>query len=109
MTRIYLSGPVSGHENYVKEFNKAEAEVRALYKDVEIINPANLRFVMPQKATWNECMKVCLDLLNMADMIYMIPGWKDSPGACMEYGYARAKDMIIVSAKGEYRNEMDTD
>lgn len=45
MTRIYLSGPVSGHENYVKEFNKAEAEVRALYKDVEIINPANLRFI----------------------------------------------------------------
>lgn len=107
--RIYLSGPVSGHENYVKEFDKAEAEVRASYKKAEIINPANLRFVMPQKATWNEYMKICLNLLDMADMIYMAPGWKDSPGACIEYGYAKAKEMIIVSAEGEYGNEKDTD
>ena len=35
-------------------------------------------------------------LLDMADAIYMLSGWRYSSGACMEYGYARANDKIIA-------------
>ena len=35
-------------------------------------------------------------LLDMADSIYMLSNYENSKGACMEYGYAMAKNMIIM-------------
>ncbi|MDD7176602.1 MAG: DUF4406 domain-containing protein [Lachnospiraceae bacterium] len=106
MTRIYLSGPITGNENYTNYFAKAEIEAMELFggaDKVDIINPANLRYVMPKDATWDEYMKVCTELLDMVGsdgIIYMLPGWKTSAGACVEYGFARAIGMAIVKAKG---------
>lgn len=101
MTRIYLSGPITGHEDYIKNFNKAAEEVQTSFNGAEIINPANLRFVMPPNSTWKEYMRICHELLDMADVIYMLPGWSESKGACIEYGYALAKDITIILAKKE--------
>jgi hypothetical protein len=35
-------------------------------------------------------------MLDMADAIFMIDGWQKSCGASQEYGYALAKDKIIL-------------
>ena len=43
-------------------------------------------------------MKVSLVLLDMCDAIYLLEGWQDSRGANREYGYALAKDYIILRA-----------
>ena len=44
-------------------------------------------------------MKMCFCMLDMCDSIYMIKGWEKSFGANREYGYALAKDMIIMYEK----------
>ena len=39
---------------------------------------------------------MCFCMLDMCDSIYMIKGWEKSCGANREYGYALAKDMMIM-------------
>jgi hypothetical protein len=41
-------------------------------------------------------MDICLRLLDRCDTIYMLDGWQQSKGANREYGYALAKDMMII-------------
>ena len=41
-------------------------------------------------------MRMSFCMLDMADAIFMISNWKTSCGASQEYGYAMAKDMIIM-------------
>lgn len=105
MTRIYLSGPITGNTDYIEDFDKAEEDVYDLFDgadNVTVINPAGLRYVMPDGATWDEYMEMCMSLLDLIagdGIIYMLPGWQKSPGACVEYGYARAHDIMIIQAE----------
>ena len=101
--KVYISGPITGHENYMDDFALAEKAVRDLFDDrVEIINPAKVNDSLPESTTWDEYMTVCYKLLDMADTVYMMPGWKESTGACIEYGYALASDKTILKAEADY-------
>ena len=70
-----------------------------------VIDPSDLNYVMPEDATHKEYMGVCLKLLDLADGIYMLRGWEESQGACMELGYALASDKIIMFEKESERRE----
>lgn len=96
--RIYISGPITGIENYWDKFKDAEVEL--VEKGYKVINPACIDDVM-QGGTWEEYMKVDMCLLSMCDAIYMLDGWETSCGANREYGYAMGKGMEILSDKTE--------
>lgn len=49
-------------------------------------------------------MKMCFCMLDMCEAIYILKGWEKSCGSNREYGYALAKDMIIMYEK-EMANE----
>lgn len=95
--RIYISGPISGTDDATERFDEAEMYLRKLFPYCDIINPERLSVVMPDNATHGEYMKICFDLLEMANAIYMLNGWEKSSGACQEYGFAWAKDITILS------------
>lgn len=97
--KIYISGPITGHEDYLAEFAEARRAVEALFAhSVEVINPARICAELPESTTWEEYMNICFQLLNMADGIYMMPDWKESTGASAEYGYAKALNKKIYNA-----------
>ena len=48
---------------------------------------------MPDTLEHREYMHVAFALLDLADYIFMIPGWETSCGASQEYGYAKAKGI----------------
>lgn len=91
--RIYISGAITGVDNYKEHFAKAEKELKE--KGHEVINPTAFDDLLPQ-LTYEEYMKLDLCLLDMCEAIYMLKNWKQSFGANREYGYALAKDMIIM-------------
>ena len=94
--KVYISGPVTGTEDYAERFQKSGDE---LYRQGFIpVNPAAVNAMLPEETAYEEYMKVSLVLLDMCDAIYLLEGWQDSRGANREYGYALAKDYIILRA-----------
>lgn len=93
--KIYLSGPITGIENYKENFEIAEREACERLSDwePEIFNPTNI--ILPKDATHEDYMKICMQELAKCDTIYMLNGWQDSRGACREYGYALGRQMAI--------------
>lgn len=46
-------------------------------------------------------MRLDLHLMDLCEAVYMLKGWQESKGANREYGYALAKDKIIIFEKGD--------
>lgn len=91
--RVYISGPITNNPDYKRQFEKAELKLKA--QGYTVINPSKIDDVIPD-GTHSEYMSVDLTLLDMCDAIYMISGWGKSKGACIEYGFAYAKDKIMM-------------
>ncbi len=93
MARIYLSGGITNVPDFWDRFETAEKVLTE--KGFSVINPAKLEQALPH-LTYEERMKIDFALLDMCDSIYMLYGWKQSPGANRELGYAMAKGMKLM-------------
>ena len=92
--RIYISGPITGVLDYKEKFDAAEKKLKTEYPNAEIINPTMV--VLPESCTHEDYMRIDFMLLDLADAIYMLKSWEWSYGANQEYGYAVAKDKMIL-------------
>lgn len=95
--RIYISGKITGTDDYIQRFTKAEIELLVKYEGAEIINPATYNQQAPPTFTHAEYMAVCMALLSTCDTIYMLKGWETSPGAKAECEYAMFNSYKILS------------
>ena len=92
----YLSGPITGHKNYRRQFAEAAAALKEL--GYVIINPAELGAALPlDQMGYEDIMKIDMGLLATADYLVQLPGWERSIGANRELGFALGTDKIIVS------------
>ncbi|MBE5852887.1 MAG: DUF4406 domain-containing protein [Lachnospiraceae bacterium] len=94
---IYISGPMSGVPAWEKvdSFMRAEMHLKEMFPDTRIINPIHLNG-FGKNLTYEEYMEIDLMLIDNCDAIYMLKGWQQSLGCNREYGYATAKDMIVL-------------
>ena len=104
--RIYLSGPITGIENYHLNFLKAENQVRDIFKDDEVINPMWMGNML-SGGSHEEYMTLCFTLVGMADKMVMLEGWQQSKGACMERSLAEEMgiDVLELGASGEIKGQ----
>lgn len=92
----YLSGPITGHKDYRRQFAKAAAALKEM--GYNVINPAAIDDAIPVEGmSYEEIMRIDLELLSTADYLVQLPGWERSIGASRELGFALGTDKIIVS------------
>lgn len=92
--KIYISGGISKVPNFLEIFEEAEEKLNE--NGFTPINPAKVLSALPEdETTHEEYMTVAFALLYICDSIYMLNGWEKSTGACMEYGFALAKDKKV--------------
>ena len=92
--KIYISGAISNTDDYMERFAKAEKELTE--KGYSVVNPAKVNAQLPEDTTYEEYMKMCFCMLDICEAIFMMQGWSKSRCSIREYGYAIAKDMIIM-------------
>lgn len=91
----YLSGPITGQKNYRQQFARAAGALKEL--GYVVINPAEICQVIPvEQMSYEDIMKIDLELLASADYLVQLPGWESSRGANRELGFALGTDKIVV-------------
>lgn len=80
--RVYISGAMRSRMGTYKGIF-ADAQ-RELEKDYIVINPA----LLPIGLESDKYMPICFAMIDAADAIYMLKGWEQSEGACLEKAYA---------------------
>ena len=82
--KIYISGAISGTNDFTKRFSEAAERIRAAGH--EPINPLDLNTILrPETTTWEQYMMADLGLLRASDAAYFMPGWANSAGATVEH------------------------
>ena len=92
--RIFISGPITGTDDYLDRFEKAENKLKTLGYDV--VNPAQHCEKMPKTSTHEEYMAECLPLLEKCDGIYMLHGYHKSEGAKEELSKAVKLGLTVM-------------
>ena len=96
--RIYLSGPISGHDN--EERRAAFKEKQLFYEELgyEVFNP--MENGLPQDSTTHKHMRRDLSTLtseeNPIDYICMMRGWLHSAGCKIEFDAATACGITVI-------------
>ena len=89
--RIYIAGKIGGTSDYLERFEKAEKLLSEFY---EVVNPAKILDSLPKSTKYDVYIHTCLELLRSCDAIYLLDGWNESAGACLEHAYACAMEMF---------------
>ena len=96
---IYISGKITGTDDYKDRFLKAEQKLRS--RGFDVLNPVKVgewleRYLAPEVPTWIQYMKQDIKAMMLADCIYMLKGYQESKGARLELFLAKVLKYEII-------------
>lgn len=100
MTKIYISGPITGNPNYKKQFATISQK---LTKDGHIVVDPS---VETEGLSPRDYMRISLARLEAADEILLLPGWENSKGAKIEKLYAEYIGLRVREYTGGHNGKM---
>ena len=98
----YIAGPISGVTDYRSQFAEAARVVRE-HGINTVLNPATL----PQSIDSPSAMRICLSMIDTADVVYFMPDWRYSIGATLEHTYAEYIGKEIRYLPGGDADELE--
>lgn len=97
MSKVYIAGKITGTEDYIERFSKAEAYLNDNGYQGRVVNPAKINAGLPPESTsYQDYIHIGLSMLRTCDTIYMLKGWEESRGASLELQYAITLDYQVL-------------
>ena len=81
--KIYIAGKITGDKKYRAKFREAAKALEALGHVV--LNPATL----PDGLEQVDYMRICLAMLEAADLAVFLPDYQESAGAMVEWAWCQ--------------------
>ena len=81
--KIYIAGKIAGDRRYRAKFREAAKVLEAAGHVV--LNPATL----PDRLEQADYMRICLAMLDTADLAVFLPDYRESKGAMVEWAYCQ--------------------
>lgn len=93
--KVYLAGPITGHPNFMAEFDIAHAYLES--QGYIVFNPARTTAALPTaNMTRRNFMDLGITVLGMCNAIALMPGWESASGCQLEKAYAEANRMQVI-------------
>lgn len=96
--KIYISGPITGTEDYMERFARAEELLHA--EGHAAVNPAKVGAQLPEETTHGEYMKLSIAMLGMCEAAFVMEGWERSKGCREEIRHALRNGIRVVFERG---------
>lgn len=100
--KIYISGKITGVARYKYHHQFSVKADLLKTRGYIVLNPVRLNEPLAmQDMGYEDLMKICFAYVDVADVIYMLDGWEDSPGARREHERAvnAGKNVIYESVE----------
>lgn len=101
--KVYISGQISGLDPVEARARFADAEELLQGLGFDTVNPWDNG--LPVDATWIKHLCRDLEMLNECNCIYMMDGWRESRGACIEYDFAIRTGKSVLFESSIIRNQ----
>ena len=102
--KIYIAGKIAGDRRYRAKFREAAKALEAAGHVV--LNPATL----PDGLTDADYMRICMAMVDAADLAVFLPDYRESRGAMVEWAYCQriGKDcaMYLDRQEGEHSERL---
>jgi hypothetical protein len=95
MKKIYISGRITGDQNYREKF--LEEEIRLVRLGYKVVNPAAIISGTMQDLRWSDAMRIVIREMMLCEGISLLPDWKKSRGAKIEVRLARELKIEVRS------------
>lgn len=101
--KVYIAGKITGDSLYREKFSVAQ---QALEEEGYIVlNPA----MLPEGLSRSEYMRICFQMIDIADAVAFIDGFLDSQGAKLELEYCKYIKKHALTVYVELRDEEDVE
>lgn len=101
MAKIYIAGKITGDLDYKRRFAAVQQLIES--RGHIVLNPA----VLPQGMSNSDYMRICMAMIDVADVVTFIPGFDNSRGAMMEFEYCTYIGKTCVSKIADIVGDAD--